>query len=103
MPNSEAEYRVVYPEKAKALLRAYVGELIKAGWDRPSLRRLMQTLDDRLKLVPLGLGEPLYTLKAMKLEVRVGFVRPLAVNFGVHAGNRFVLVGKIVLMTTERP
>jgi hypothetical protein len=64
---------------------------------------MVQTLDDRLKHTPLEFGEQLYTLKATKIRVCIGCVRPLAVNFGVHEDNRFVLVGKIVLMTTDRP
>lgn len=46
----------------------------------------------RLEHDPLKLGEPLYRLSALRLQIRTWIVLPLVVDFAVHEDRPLVLV-----------
>ncbi len=101
MPPGEAEYRVVYSHPILDALNDHVDAQLRAGRQKASVSSIVKAIDDRLKREPSGFGEPLYALNAINVNVSVGFVRPFAVQFGVHEKSRSVFVRKLVLMTTE--
>lgn len=51
-----------------------------------------RTLVEGLQSDPLGMGELLYRLRGLRLEVRLGVVKPLAVSYAVHKRRRLVFV-----------
>jgi len=54
---------------------------------------------ERLQQDPSTLGEPLYRLSALRLEVRTCVVRPIVVNFAVHETKPLVFIKGIRLLT----
>jgi hypothetical protein len=54
----------------------------------------------RLQQDPLNLGEPLYRLAALNLEVRTCVIRPINMDFAVHQ-ERFLVFIKGVKLLTE--
>ena len=54
-----------------------------AGTSKQFLAAL-RSIVDHLQKDPVGFGEPLYRLPAMKLIVRQGAVAPLVVDYAVH-------------------
>ena len=102
MSPEEAGYRAVYSEAIRAVLNGHVEALMQAGWGKKLLAGLIQTMERRLRHNPNDFGEPLYTLRAMKIKVCVGFVRPFSVQFGIHEESKSVFVRKLVLMTTKQ-
>ena len=102
MAAEKKEYRVAYHQVARTSMRAALGELLKAGWQKNELERLASALEDRLRKDPHSFGEPHYSIKAINLNVSVGFVRPLSVQIGIHEETRVVFIRKVTLMTTEK-
>lgn len=54
---------------------------------------------DRLRKNPNNLGEPLYHLSALGLEVRTCVVRPINVDFAVHKERFLVFIKGVKLLT----
>ena len=52
----------------------------------------------RLTLDPGGFGEPLYRLPALRMEIRQGILRPLAVGFGVCEDRPLVFIKSVRLL-----
>lgn len=102
MPPGEAEFHVVYSEAIRQALSAHIDALLKAGWAEKAVRTLVQTMDGRLKHGPRDFGEPLYTLHTKNIRVSIGFVRPFAIQFGVHEDSMSVFVRKIILMNPDQ-
>jgi hypothetical protein len=65
------------------------GELVLAA-----LRQIIH----RLKHDPDGLGEPLYRLPALRMQIRSGIIPPLAVLFGVCEDRPIVFIRRVRLM-----
>jgi hypothetical protein len=53
----------------------------------------------RLRTNPSNLGEPLYRLTALGLEVRTCVIRPINVDFAVHKERFLVFIKGIKLLT----
>jgi hypothetical protein len=53
----------------------------------------------RLRTNPNNLGEPLYRLGALKLEVRTCVIRPINVDFAVHQERFLVFIKGVKLLT----
>ena len=51
-----------------------------------------QRITRRLKRDPRVFGEELYTLPAMKLEIRTAAIHPLIVDYGVHLEQKLVFI-----------
>lgn len=58
----------------------------------PTVDMALKTIIDRLRHDPITFGEPLYTLKHLKLSIHLGVVHPLAVSYGVDSQNRIVYI-----------
>jgi hypothetical protein len=56
-------------------------------------------IQDRLERDPQHLGEPLYRLSALRLDVRTCIIRPLVVDFAVHEENALVFIKSVRLIT----
>ncbi len=102
MSPNEPEYRVVYSEAIRSALNTYVDVLLLAGWEKQAVRALVTSMDNNLKRNPTYFGNPLYSLKTSKIIINVGFVRPLAAQFGIHEKSKSVFVRKLILMTTKK-
>src|SRR5688572_29019276 len=55
----------------------------------------------RLRANPLAVGEPLYVLPALQMQVRVVVVRPLYVEFGVCEDRLLVFVKSVKLLSVR--
>jgi hypothetical protein len=53
----------------------------------------------RLQQDPQGLGEPSYSLSALRLQIRTCSVRPLVVDFGVHLDRPLVFIKGVRLLS----
>ncbi len=101
LPPGEPEYHVVYSEAVREALSSHIDALLKSGWPKKSVLALVEKMDQRLKRSPSEFGEPHYTLHTRNIRVSIGFVRPLSIKFGIHEESKSVLVGEIILMTTN--
>jgi hypothetical protein len=90
----ESRYRVICSEAASASLRQLVKRAREHG-RVASVLAAAKTISDRLESAPHGLGEPHFHLRALNLVVNVAIVPPLAVSFGIHEEQRFVIVRDI--------
>jgi hypothetical protein len=52
----------------------------------------IRTVYEQLQTNPSGFGDPLYRLRALKLEVRVGIVPPLVVHFAISEDEPLVFI-----------
>jgi len=89
--NGAHKFRVTYLEKVRVALLLLVGRAKAAGRSGILLDALKK-LDRALKLHPFRLGEPLYTLKLSRLEVRLGGTEFLVARFGLLLDRRMVFV-----------
>jgi hypothetical protein len=53
----------------------------------------------RLLQDPAGVGEPLYQLPALRLQVRCVVVRPLAIDFTIYEDRRLVFLKAVKLLS----
>jgi hypothetical protein len=53
----------------------------------------------RLRLEPTTLGEPLYRLPVMRMQIRTVAVRPLVVDFGVCEDRALVFIKGVKLLS----
>ncbi|HMF17503.1 MAG TPA: hypothetical protein VKE98_09870, partial [Gemmataceae bacterium] len=53
----------------------------------------------RLRTNPTNLGEPLYRLAALGLEVRTCVIRPIGMDFAVHQERFLVFIKGVKLLT----
>ncbi len=102
MQPHKQEYRVIYHVKAQISLDATIDELLKAGWSEAEIKPLVAAMEDQLRRDPALFGEPLFTIRGTNIAVSVGFIRPFAIEFGIHEATRVVLVRKPTLMGTQR-
>ena len=56
---------------------------------------------ERLENDPHVFGEPLYHLKSLALEVRLGIVLPLAITYGINYSVRVVFVSQVKSLTSS--
>jgi hypothetical protein len=59
-----------------------------------AIRRIWRRLTDD----PVGFGEPLYRLPAMRLQVRHAAVGPLLIYFGIHDDRPLVFIKAVKLL-----
>jgi hypothetical protein len=84
-------YRVVYSELVQNALK----ELLERARQKGILTEVLaavKEIDGRLHNDPTVFGEPHKNLKHKKGQVRVAFVRPLAVEYAVHEKQRVVFI-----------
>jgi hypothetical protein len=102
MDAEEKEYRVVYHDRARALMGAAVDGLLAGGWRTSEIVQLVSDIENRLRKDPHGFGEPHYSIRAIALKVSVGFVGPLSIEIGIHEAMRIVFVRRVTLMNTMK-
>lgn len=78
-------FRSLYRQAAEADLRI---PFLKAG----------REIERRLTDDPLDFGEPLYTLRSTDIQVRIGSLGILAVEFGVREIDRIVWIRRFFLL-----
>ena len=67
--------------------------------DRPAeLAAAMRHLIERLATKPTEIGEPMYRLQAMKMDVRQAALAPIYLEYGVHIAEPLVIVRRVVGM-----
>ena len=84
------------------MMDAAIDELLAAGWAKDEIAPLLIEIKDRLRRNPLSFGEPIFTIRPIKLTVCVGFVRPLSVQIGIQEELRIVFIRNVTLMTTDK-
>jgi hypothetical protein len=57
---------------------------------------------ERLEQEPHELGEPLYHLQALQVQIRTAIVLPLSVNFSVSHVHHLVIIRNISLLSNNR-
>ena len=79
-------------------LRAVQRQATKEGRGEAVLDAFRQIVQ-RLQQDPSGVGEPLYHLPALHMEVRSVVVRPLSVHFGVCSDRPLVFIKGVELLS----
>jgi hypothetical protein len=84
-------YRVVY----SGLVQDALKDLLRRAQEKGILTEVLaavKVIDGRLHTDPAVFGEPHKTLKHKNAQVRVAFVRPLAVEYAVYQKERKVFI-----------
>lgn len=89
-------YRVVYSERVRQRLLA-LADLARDRGDGEGFLAALKEFDRRLGLYP-QFGGPLIDLKQEPGQVWLGFVRPLAMRYGVFDERRVVLVTELPVL-----
>jgi len=98
-PNNHARrYTVHVSGVIAAKLRQILRRAKREGRGDRVLTAITQ-VQDRLKRDPQHLGEPLYRLSALRLDVRTSIIRPLVVDFAVQEENALVFIKGVRLLT----
>ncbi len=63
------------------------------------LAQALHILKRRLQISPENLGEPLYRLAALRMQIRTAVVGPLAVDFGVCEDRPVVFIKGVSLLS----
>ncbi len=95
--NGEPFYRL----ELSGVIRQEFRELLRrAVWEGrgPQFRQALRTIIHRLTRQPNELGEPLYRLATLRLQVRQVAVRPLLVHFAVHESHPLVFIKAVALL-----
>jgi hypothetical protein len=98
--NGEGTYRVVISEA----IAKEVGKLqFRASSEGRGERFLqaLRTIIDGFINHPRQLGEPLYELNTLRLQVRSLVVRPVSIHFAVHKDRPLVFIKAIDLLSEE--
>ena len=93
-------YRLAWPETVRqSLVRA--GAQARQLGVFPEFLAAGKVMDARLRSDPLGLGEPLYTLRNAGLEVRLAALAPLSVRYAVDRARQIVYIVEFRLLAQE--
>lgn len=91
--NGHRHFKVVVSGKItqeiKAIAEAGDGKIIEA----------LRTIFQRLRSEPFDFGEPLYDLKHLDLQVRMGIHQPCVVIFALNVQARRVFISKFLVLT----
>lgn len=79
------------------LLRQIQKQASREGRGEAVLKAFRQIVH-RLRHDPFGLGEPLFHLPALRLQVRCVVVRPLVIDFAVNKDQSLVFIKGIKLL-----
>jgi len=86
-----AIYTVSMSRQTRETLRETYLQALAAGRGQEFLAAFRQIVG-RLRTDPLIFGEALYPLPALRLQVRLGAVAPLAVDYAVHEERPLVFI-----------
>jgi len=98
--NGERSYRVEFSGLIRRELRKLLRHAVWQGRG-PQFREALRTILNRLTNDPNSLGEPLYRLAALRLQVRQVAIRPLVVDFAIHDDYPFVFIKTVALLPAE--
>src|SRR5262245_10890327 len=73
-------FQVVYSEQVRNQVRLLLDEAVKTG-NLSEIEKSLLAIDKRLEEDPVEFGEPIKNLGIVKWQVRIGFARPLLVEF----------------------
>src|SRR5262245_9901307 len=93
------KYRVSLLGPVAEVLKNIRDQAILAG-NEAEIVAALRIIYERLRQDPLGFGEPLYRLPAMKMLVCVGAVSPISIGFGVHEDKALVVIRHASYMGT---
>jgi hypothetical protein len=99
-PNGERSYRVGFSGLIRQELRKLLRQAVWEGRG-PQFREALRTIFHRLTKDPKNLGEPLYRLTTLRLQVRQVALRPLVVDFAVHDDYRLAFIKTVALLPNE--
>lgn len=91
----QAEFNVEFTGPARSELRALARRAVYAR-QGPSVAEALRQLLDRLTHDPKELGEPMYYLRSMKMQVRRAGRGPIYIEYGVHTDRPIVIVRRVV-------
>ena len=87
----EPDFEVSISGATRELLIRLHGEATANGL-RAEFLAALRTISERLRHEPVTFGEELFDLRALQLNVKIGIILPLAVEFGVYQQRRIVFV-----------
>lgn len=96
--NHERRYTVYASGGIAAIIRRIQRRAKREGRGDKVIAALTQ-IHQRLRQDPQNLGEPLYRLTSLRLEVRTCVIRPVAVDFAVHDDRYLVFIKGVKLLT----
>jgi hypothetical protein len=95
--NGERQYRLGFSEVIRKALHKLQNRASSEGRGEQFLQALRSIIDGLVHR-PRELGEPLYQLNALRLQVRHVAVRPLAIHFAVHKDRPLVFIKAVDLL-----
>jgi hypothetical protein len=98
--NGEHSYRLEFSGVIRQEFRKLLRQAVWEGRG-PQFREAMRIIFHRLASDPKELGEPLYRLTNLRLQVRQVAVRPLVVDFAVHDDYPLVFIKTVALLPDE--
>lgn len=96
---STDRYRISNSRAVAEQLRALIDHAEREGQHLPTLRALRWMMEE-LERTPLEFGESREGSDLDRLLLRIGFVEPLFVRFGVHEPSRTVFVSHFGISKT---
>lgn len=94
----EPDYAVHYSEAIARRLEKLQRRAARQGRGVQMLAALKR-IYQQLQRNPRKLGEPLYRLSGMNLEIRTVSVRPVAIVFAVHEDRPLVFISRVQLLS----
>ena len=95
--DSGRPYRVYGPGRIVRALKQIQRQAAREGRGEEVLSAFRQ-LAQQLQRHPVHVGEPLYRLPALRLQIRSVALRPLVVDFGVSEDRRLVFLRAVKLL-----
>ena len=90
-------YKVAFTGLASEQLKAAVRRA--ESYDRPAeFASAMRRLLEQLAVNPTEIGEPMYRLYSMKMDVRRVALAPIYLEYGVHSTAPLVIVRRVIGM-----
>ena len=93
---SPGTYRISNSKATGELFKAIADEARKAGRRLETLRAARWIFEE-LERTPLEFGESRNVYHHLQLQMRIAFVRPLTILFGVHESSRTVFISRMAL------
>jgi hypothetical protein len=99
-PNGERRFRLGFSGVIAEAIRQLQRQASREGWGAHFLQALRKIVE-RLRSSPSDLGEPLYRLPALRMEVRCVVLRPIYIDFAVCEDRPLVLIKAVKLLSKQ--
>ena len=93
---SDQYYEVVASQEVRERIKSLIARAREMDQYAPALESLKWIVEE-LRRTPLEFGESREYLEAAKLRVRVAFVGPFLVGFGVHDVKKIVFIRNMLM------